>query len=109
MPRVCYSGRVPVVTHHYDAQSGPTRIGAPWHTQHVCSPAVSRPVPTDYDAHGPAIQSIDYWAGRWWAYNGEYATPIAFCPFCGSRLPIDGRERSGHLLVRAVKAVFHRQ
>ena len=38
------------------------------------------------DIYGPAITSIMFWDGQWWAGNGEYATAISFCPFCGVKL-----------------------
>lgn len=45
--------------------------------------------PTHQPTHGPAITTIEQDAsGRWFAlsYNHEFATPIRFCPFCGTAL-----------------------
>lgn len=43
--------------------------------------------------YGAAIDTIDYVApdetypgNGWGAGNGEYRTPIAYCPFCGLKL-----------------------
>jgi hypothetical protein len=36
--------------------------------------------------YGPAFEQIEYFDGRWWAHNDEYATEVTFCPWCGSRL-----------------------
>lgn len=35
---------------------------------------------------GPAVTRIQRWSGRWWAHNEEYATEVAFCPWCGELL-----------------------
>ena len=36
---------------------------------------------------GAAITRVDLTAdGVWVAHNDEYASPVAFCPFCGMRL-----------------------
>ena len=38
--------------------------------------------------YGPAVE-VDIVLGsdgHWWADNGEYATPVRFCPWCGIRL-----------------------
>lgn len=43
---------------------------------------------TAREAHGPAVTDIDRdEQGRWWASNGEYATRIPYCPWCGELLP----------------------
>jgi hypothetical protein len=38
---------------------------------------------------GDAVVRIERVGGRWWAHNGEYATEVSFCPWCGVRL--DGK------------------
>jgi hypothetical protein len=38
------------------------------------------------ELYGAAITRIEQLRGRWWAHNGEYATEITFCPFCGAQL-----------------------
>lgn len=43
----------------------------------------------DHRVWGSAIEAIERTEdGAWWALSGsrEYATPILYCPFCGSRL-----------------------
>lgn len=35
---------------------------------------------------GLAIKRIEKRRGRWFAHNGEYAVPVAYCPFCGTAL-----------------------
>lgn len=35
---------------------------------------------------GHAVTHVGYAAGRWWAHNGEYASIIRFCPWCGADL-----------------------
>ena len=53
-------------------------------TDHECEVNISR-LPDDL--HGPAVTEIYFWSQNWWATNGEYATPISYCPFCGEKLP----------------------
>ena len=40
--------------------------------------------------YGCAFSRIDCAAGRWWAHNDEYSTPIRYCPHCGTLLPSEG-------------------
>jgi hypothetical protein len=28
------------------------------------------------------------WAGRYWVDNGEYASCVSYCPFCGRKAPL---------------------
>jgi hypothetical protein len=44
---------------------------------------------TALKAHGPAFEATFYNFGDspyFWTDNGEYTTPIRFCPFCGMDL-----------------------
>lgn len=43
--------------------------------------------------YGKAIESITFVQGTWWAHseNGEYASEIGFCPWCGVKLPTTTR------------------
>lgn len=43
-----------------------------------------------FGSYGDAIGSILYNEkfNIWYADNSEYSTPINFCPFCGTKLPI---------------------
>jgi hypothetical protein len=41
--------------------------------------------PTEH-LYGAAIVRVEHAAGKWWAHNGEYATEVSFCPWCGLRL-----------------------
>jgi hypothetical protein len=52
-------------------------------TTHTCGPDGASPL---QDIYGPAVTGIDFWNGQWWATNGEYATAISYCPFCGQKL-----------------------
>jgi len=36
--------------------------------------------------YGPILHSIVKEDGKWIAHNGEFASYIAFCPFCGKKL-----------------------
>jgi hypothetical protein len=50
---------------------------------------------TDFDfMYGDAFSTIALDAGEsvWGADNGEYRTPIVFCPWCGVRLPLPEKE-----------------
>jgi hypothetical protein len=44
----------------------------------------------DSDGHGAAILRVEV-GGSWWAHNHEYATEIAYCPWCGRRLDDENR------------------
>lgn len=61
-------------------------------TTHQCKLEFTQPVFTganpDLGGYGPAIETTIVFGsdGKWWAGNGEYATPIAFCPWCGVKL-----------------------
>lgn len=35
---------------------------------------------------GHAVTMVTKFEDRWYAENGEYATVVRFCPFCGGRL-----------------------
>lgn len=62
------------------APSGPSSIYASDYEWRITCVAES-------GMHGPAITSIRYASGVWWALaSSEYATVIQFCPFCGVRL-----------------------
>lgn len=39
--------------------------------------------------HGPAFRNLPFWSeesGCWAVGNGEYASPVWFCPYCGEEL-----------------------
>lgn len=59
-------------------------VAGDW-TEHTCEPMKV----ADWEQHGHAVTSVfshaDY-PGVWWAGNGEYATAVSFCPFCGVNL-----------------------
>ena len=39
--------------------------------------------------YGPAIGwCIEYPAGEFWVSNGEYASQVNYCPYCGTKAPI---------------------
>ena len=61
--------------------------------QHTCRQMSARPKVTEemedearIQCYGPTIFSIVKTTGGWVAHNGEYASVIDFCPFCGQRL-----------------------
>ena len=40
------------------------------------------------DSYGPAIsECVEDDVGAFWAGNGEFASQVNFCPFCGERAP----------------------
>lgn len=39
------------------------------------------------------VEYADYILTAWWADNGEYATRIYYCPFCGIKLPEHPEDR----------------
>jgi|WetSurMetagenome_2_1015567.scaffolds.fasta_scaffold2070624_1 hypothetical protein len=50
---------------------------------------------TRYGAYGPAIDNC--WEGkdgRLWVANGEYASEVHYCPYCGFKAPTPAIERS---------------
>jgi len=43
---------------------------------------------TNWSGHGEAISSCDEdTEGRFWVSNDEYASQVAFCPYCGKKAP----------------------
>jgi len=54
--------------------------------KHECKNPVE--LPKDDYLYGAAIDNLFYdeEAKCWIADNGEYGSPIAFCPWCGERL-----------------------
>lgn len=44
------------------------------------------PVEVRFYGHAIDVVFYDPETGRWYASNEKYATPIAFCPFCGLKL-----------------------
>lgn len=59
--------------------------------QHTCQPWPD--AEADSRLSGHAITAIIQAAGRWYAENGEYATAIRFCPFCGGTLELGARPK----------------
>lgn len=59
---------------------------------HTCDPdRVVPPPDDDFDCmYGGAIGAVVYDEGEssWGADNGEYRSPIAYCPWCGVRLEV---------------------
>jgi hypothetical protein len=51
--------------------------------------------------YGPAICDITYTDGEtcWGTDNGEYRSPITFCPWCGIKLPLPPSNESGTITV----------
>jgi hypothetical protein len=61
-----------------------------WTAEHCCpqyDPAHDGIAREDYHDHfGSAISNLMRYeanSARWWIGNGEYASPIRFCPWCG--------------------------
>jgi len=61
--------------------------------QHTCRQMTTRPMVMErmeeeaqIQCYGPVIYNIVKTSGGWLAHNGEYASVISFCPFCGQRL-----------------------
>ena len=40
-----------------------------------------------FDAYGPAIEYCRESDGEFWVDNGEYATQVNYCPWCGEKAP----------------------
>ena len=40
-------------------------------------------------AYGPALsRCVEVVAGRFWVSNGEYASQVNYCPYCGVPAPV---------------------
>jgi hypothetical protein len=50
-------------------------------------------------SYGPAFHDLPYWSktsGCWAVSNGEYASPVWFCPYCGEELRPHREEACEH-------------
>lgn len=64
-----------------------------WTARHECPQYAPTndgiPAEDNHNLYGGAISNRmrhDANGGRWWIDNGEYASPIRFCPWCGVEL-----------------------
>lgn len=56
-------------------------------TLHYCSQV------TPSKAHGAAIsECFEQEDGQYWVTNGEYASQVCYCPYCGKKAPVQPSE-----------------
>lgn len=59
-------------------------------SDHYCNPPTQDRA---FSAYGEAVEDChEDERGFFWVGNGEYGTPVEFCPFCGAKAPRDPRE-----------------